>query len=677
MSGLKKQQQQAQEAEQELEKALELTFDATTNEINLNVYEYTESNPMGVPLNLKFTYAPETGYAPIREITDDRNKRIKAHYWKLWGLDEGKDSNMDALTINNEFEGKVVEIKEEEVARFCRVVGNEQEAYKGVTAPMQVPMDYAIKMGWRSIMASVFPKEIDGDLLKLVHLSNGFTQLKNAPALKVGDKVTSNSRIVSVTNSDSGKTVSVKGTVYLLGEGGAKTPVIQVESSFLYRGRFDDFQNTFDRKTDTSYSLHLATPQSVAVLQSKEWFDWLDDSKPLTAGTTLIFKTESDYRYKTKDTYSEVTVTGTASLASTIGPLKGVQEVAEISYSSAGSTKGNPILEYLKRHATPLDQPIMLASPYTITSNERPSVILTPSSNEAYSAISGDVNPIHVNPYFSDFANLPGTITHGMWTSAATRRFVEQVAADNHPERVVSYNVSFTAMVLPNSTLHVVLKHIGQKDGNKLIEVSTIDVASGAKVVAGTAEVKQAPTAYVFTGQGSQEPGMGMELYASSEVAKRVWDKADEHLGDVYGFSIIEIVRHNPQELTVHFGGLKGQRIRQRYMDMTYHTSDKSGNIKTLPLFPDIDLRTSRYTFSSPTGLLFATQFAQIALVVTEKAAFEDMRAKGLVQDGAPFAGHLLIPTTLYMHALELPFGLPRADLMHISFLGLYLTAMS
>jgi len=37
----------------------------------------------------------------------------------------------------------------------------------------------------------------------------------------------------------------------------------------------------------------------------------------------------------------------------------------------------------------------------------------------------------------------------------------------------------------------------------------------------------------------------------------------------------------------------------------------------------------------------------------------------------------LLIPTTLYMHALELPFSLPRADLIHVSFFGLYLTAMS
>jgi len=37
----------------------------------------------------------------------------------------------------------------------------------------------------------------------------------------------------------------------------------------------------------------------------------------------------------------------------------------------------------------------------------------------------------------------------------------------------------------------------------------------------------------------------------------------------------------------------------------------------------------------------------------------------------------LLIPTTFYMHALDLPFGLPRADLIHVSFFGLYLTAMS
>src|SRR6266704_2532028 len=77
-------------------------------------------------------------------------------------------------------------------------------------------------------------------------------------------------------------------------------------------------------------------------------------------------------------------------------------------------------------------------------------------------------------------------------------------------------------------------------------------------------------------------------------------------------------------------------------MAMTYDAMDKDGNIKTLPLFADINVRTLKYTFSHPNRLLFATQFAQIALVVTEKAAFEDMHMKGFVQNDCAFAGHSL-----------------------------------
>ena len=134
-----------------------------------------------------------------------------------------------------------------------------------------------------------------------------------------------------------------------------------------------------------------------------------------------------------------------------------------------------------------------------------------------------------------------------------------------------------------------------------------------------------------------------MGLAATIEPAARaVWEGADAHLLAVYGFSIVEIVKDNPKQKTIHFGGIKGQAIRQRYMDMTYDTMDKDGNVKTLPLFGDINVRTPKYTFSHPSGLLFATQFAQIALVVTEKAAFEDMRLRGFVQKDCAFAGHSL-----------------------------------
>lgn len=65
------------------------------------------------------------------------------------------------------------------------------------------------------------------------------------------------------------------------------------------------------------------------------------------------------------------------------------------------------------------------------------SVIFAPASNKAYAVASGDTNPIHVNAYFSDFVDLPGTITHGMWTSASVRRMAEVFAADNKPSRVL------------------------------------------------------------------------------------------------------------------------------------------------------------------------------------------------------------------------------------------------
>jgi len=81
-----------------------------------------------------------------------------------------------------------------------------------------------------------------------------------------------------------------------------------------------------------------------------------------------------------------------------------------------------------------------------------------------------------------------------------------------------------------------------------------------------------------------------------------VWEGADAHLLAVYGFSSMEIVKDNPKEKTIHFGGIKGQAIRQRYIKMIYDTMDKHGNVKTLPLFADIDVRAPKYAFSPPTG---------------------------------------------------------------------------
>ncbi|KAF8525925.1 hypothetical protein BU17DRAFT_74311 [Hysterangium stoloniferum] len=610
-------------------KALEVVFDPVLQLISLTIFE--DRRDVAVALPFEYKYSPEQGFAPIHELSADRNNRIKSFYWKLWF---GDDTELPEMSLRDTYIGPEVVIDVNHVERFCSVVGNQSESFKSTRNEIaKAPMDFAIVTGWQAIMQSIFPDVVDGDLLKLVHLSNGFRMVPGVRSLQVGDVCRAKAKIISVINSDSGKTVKVKGAVYRDDE-----PVIEVTSSFLYRGRFSDYANTFELIEETDYSVQLESSAAVGVLQSKEWFHWEDTTNPLLPGTSLIFKTTSELTYKDKNSFSAISVAGGVYVKN---QLKQLKKVAAVN-SQVEDANGNVVLGYLKRHGQPLGLPILFESGgYTLTSSEHPATVTAPLTNEPYSKVSGDFNPIHVNPYFSDLASLPGTITHGLWTSAATRKYVENVVAKGCPERVLAYDVSFVGMVLPGDRLEVKLKHIGMRDGNLVVKVETLN-EEGQKVVEGTAEVAQPTTAYVFTGQGSQEPGMGMELYNGSTAARAVWDNADAHLSTVYGFSIVDIVKNNPKSKTVHFGGIKGQAIRQRYMDMTYDTMDKDGNVKTLPLFADIDVRTPAYTFSHPSGLLFATQFAQIALVVTEKAAFEDMRSKGLVPHDCAFAGHSL-----------------------------------
>jgi fatty acid synthase subunit alpha len=124
---------------------------------------------------------------------------------------------------------------------------------------------------------------------------------------------------------------------------------------------------------------------------------------------------------------------------------------------------------------------------------------------------------------------------------------------------------------------------------------------------------------------------MDLDLYNSSPAARAVWEGADAHLLAVYGFSIVEIVKDNPKEKAIHFGGIKGQAVRQRYMDMTYDAMDKDGHVNTLPPFADIDVGCQKCIFSHPAGLLFATRFAQIARlrICVSKAFSEGLRIRG------------------------------------------------
>lgn len=612
----------------DLKKVVEIKLNSAS-QIEFSLIEHRTADGKQVALPFLYTYKPEDGFAPIVEVMEGRNDRIKEFYWKLWfGHSVPVDLDID---VNEIIPGDKVTVSGQAIAEFTHAIGNTCEAFVQRPGKQNLaPMDFAIVVGWKAIMMAIFPKTVDGDLLKLVHLSNGYRMIPGAQPLQKDDVVTTNAEIKAVLNQPSGKMVEVVGTIFR-----DDKPVMEVTSQFLYRGEYEDFENTFQKVSEDPYQISLKSAKDVAILRSKEWFHLDEDIELLNK--VLTFRCESTYKFKSAQVFSSINTSGKVYVEL---PTKEVIQIGTVEYE-AGVSYGNPVTDYFSRNGNTIEQAIKFENVIPLSSGEE-LTSKAPSTNEHYAKVSGDYNPIHVSRVFAAYAKLPGTITHGMYSSGSIRALVEEWAANSIASRVRAFKADFVGMVLPNDQLQTTLEHVGMINGRKIIKVETKNIETDSPVLVGEAEIEQPVTTYVFTGQGSQEQGMGMELYNSSEVAREVWDKADRHFVNNYGFSILDIVKNNPNELTIHFGGAKGRKIRDNYISMMFETIGEDGEVKSEKIFKDIDHTTTSHTFVSPTGLLSATQFTQPALTLMEKASYEDIKSKGLVPSDVMFAGHSL-----------------------------------
>jgi acyl dehydratase len=394
--------------------------------------------------------------------------------------------------------------------------------------------------------------------------------------------------------------------------------------------------------------LHVKSEEVREILLSKKWIK-LDDPAALKLQDWLFVETERFMQNAdSKGDLIDVSVTGTIFRFKVKGLQKptlqtAADKIGSISFQ-AGNVHGDVVEQFLLRHSRPLDEPVFFSTGgYRCAPLHH---VNAPKDCYAYAVSSGDFNPIHTNRPFATMANLSEPIVHGMWSSANARKVVEMYAASGQPSRVHFFEASFSGMVFPNERVTTELKHVGVRNGQQLVDVRCT-TENGGTILKGHAQVEEVRTGYVFTGQGSAEVGMGMDLYKSSQVAKQIWDEADLYFVQNYGFSIIEIVTSNPKHLVIHFGGMKGAEIKRRYQALTCQaqvTDELTGNVasKQMPLFPSVGPSTSKIEFKHPDGLLFATQFSQPSLVLVELAAFHDMRAHGLIPDDCLFCGHSL-----------------------------------
>ncbi len=229
----------------------------------------------------------------------------------------------------------------------------------------------------------------------------------------------------------------------------------------------------------------------------------------------------------------------------------------------------------------------------------RRDVMLTaPVDMRPFAVVSGDHNPIHTDWAAALLAGLPAPIVHGMWLSAAAQHVV--TATDGKPippAKLLGWTARFLGMVAPGDEVDFRVDRVGVDLGGEVLEISA-RVGSDLKMSA-TARLAAPKTVYAFPGQGIQSKGMGMDVRARSKAARKIWDSADKFTRETLGFSVLHVVRDNPTSLIA-----------------------------------------AGVHYEHPEGVLYLTQFTQVAMATTAAAQVAEMREQGAFVEGAIACGH-------------------------------------
>lgn len=504
---------------------VDISFQRSAGNIIL-VKLFHHSTPDATPACLmsSYEYRPEVVFAPLREVMDQRNTRIKEFYHHVWlGQEESQirptlPSGEDISLM--EFPGQQTVVSRDLIHRFTRAVGAPSLS-SDESGKLQVSIDLAIVLGWKALVSPLVSDILEGDLSRLVHLSNSFKSLDKP--LEEGDVVDSRSRITSIVLQSNGKVVEVECDILR-----KQKPIILITSRFLIRAT--TIKNTgvvFQRTSMPAMEIPLRSAKEVALFRSRKFVSLSESlSNDDFVGNSAVFNLQTIESTSMQTGVKSVLTTGTVSI---VGKHVN-RQVGVVSSHSTESGK-NPAVGYVKRYGKLVEEVVTLENAISLL--DEPKEVDSSGCAEKYARASGDYNPIHTSRTFASICGLPGTIQHGMHTSALVHSVLHQWAGGL--DRVRSYQVSFVGMVEPGERISVSLHHTGMISGRKIIKVEAFKGDEGEIVLKGEAEVEERSSGYVFTGQGSQEVGMGMALAQTSPAAKEVWDRADSYFHDHFG----------------------------------------------------------------------------------------------------------------------------------------------
>ncbi|KAJ2746870.1 fatty acid synthase alpha subunit Lsd1 [Coemansia sp. BCRC 34301] len=597
-----------------------------------------------------YHYRPqETPHAPIHELMCERETRVRDFYADMCLMTTSTEPGVSELSADDrlEFTTAGVVVDRESVAEYCRATCSDSPAYPpNSEQALDVPMEYVAVIAAPSIAQALVSRQVYCcGLLNMRQMQSHAELMPGAEPLLVGQSVGCTTRIDSVSMSpDEGQVaVVLRSSLHRNGKSFA-----HVTSTFAATlGPTATLPGLFRHVDEPLSRMTIQSANDIAVLKAKEWYlPVLDSSVELEIGSVVEFRLRSEYELDGADGFKRAQTTGSVHLKHA---LYEYTHIADVNYAD-GASCGNPVVAFLEQRAKAISPPAAVmfedsASNSHVYSLASGLVAWAPQSAEQSALAMGSRNPRTTNGYVADVAQLKSTVVADQWASATVRRFIETHVANGSPHRLRSFSAQFAGSVHAGDQIEVQLAHVGMRSGRLVVDAVAVNRSTGATVLQATCEVAPPRTAYQFTGQGSQEPGMGMDLYESSEAVRQTYDRADRHMRERFGFSILDIIRRNPYEYTVYFGGAVGAQLRRNYMEFQQRVYGESGSpddYKYVPLFPEITESTRSYTFKSPTGLLNATQFAQPSIMLFDVAISNELKARGLYDETAILTGHSL-----------------------------------
>jgi acyl dehydratase len=99
--------------------------------------------------------------------------------------------------------------------------------------------------------------------------------------------------------------------------------------------------------------------------------------------------------------------------------------------------------------------------------------LITRPEQAAIYRLSGDYNPLHLDPKFSSAAGFEAPILHGLCSYGVAGRAIVKLLCDNEPSRLRKLNVRFASPVMPGETLRTEVWKDG--DGKAAFRVRVVE----------------------------------------------------------------------------------------------------------------------------------------------------------------------------------------------------------